>query len=82
MYDEVVKNFKTVDTSKLLMKIYIYIYNLKIKKTEDKIPDITNVATTASIILKLLSLKVKNLEFLVLLLFQLLLFLKKRDIRY
>ena len=73
---------KWLKISKLLILVNIYIYNLKIKKTEDKIPDITNVATTASIILKLLSLKVKYLEFLVLLLFQLLLFLKKRDIRH
>ena len=28
------------------------VYNAKIKNTEDKIPDITNLATTASLMLK------------------------------
>ena len=32
-----------------LKKIYIYIYNTKIKNIENKIPDITNLATNASL---------------------------------
>ena len=45
-YDELVRNVNAIDTSKLVNKRN---YNAKKKNIEDKIPSITNLATTAAI---------------------------------
>ena len=44
VYDEFVKKVNAIDTSKLINKTD---YNAKIKNIEDKIPNITGLATTA-----------------------------------
>ena len=45
-YDELVEKVNTIDTSKLVNKTD---YNVKTKDIEDKIPDITNLATTTAL---------------------------------
>ena len=45
----------------LLKKIYIYIYNVKIKNIEDKLLDITNLANNVLLMLKYMRLKEKYL---------------------
>ena len=45
-YDELVKKVNATDTSKLVSKTD---YNVKTKDIEDKIPDITNLATTTAL---------------------------------
>ena len=41
----------------LLKKIYIYIYNAKIKNIEDKIPDVTYLATNTNLNAKINEIK-------------------------
>ena len=48
---DVVKN--DVIKKDIYIYIYIYIYNAKIKSIEDKIPNITNLATNASLNVKI-----------------------------
>ena len=46
VYNELVKSVNVIDTSKLVNKTD---YNAKTKDIRDKIPSITNLATTASL---------------------------------
>ena len=46
MYDEFVKKINSIDASKLVNKTD---YNAKIKDIENKLPNITNLATTAAL---------------------------------
>ena len=44
----------------MLLKIYIYIYNAKIKNTENKIPSIPNVPTYTALNAKINEVKWRN----------------------
>ena len=50
VYNELVKRFNAMDTSKLVNKAD---YNAKIKNTEDEIPSITDLSTTAALNVKI-----------------------------
>ena len=45
VYNELVKRVNAIDTNKLVIKTG---YNTKIKDIEDKIPSVTNLATTTA----------------------------------